>query len=271
MSQVLDTTGLKYLWNKIVGSFVTNEQAANLVSGELSGNQVTLNYYTGERFAYVPTVNYHDSTKQDLLTAGDNITIKNNVISSTASGGTTYTAGSNIAISSSNVISATNTTYSAGTGLALSGTTFKSNPSYMMARGANTQASIGSTPTKVPLTIYVLKNGTDFTLTGGAIKCNFTGIVRACGSVYINAKDSDAYAVGCYIKTGTSSAAATNEINAATSAVVATASDTIINVSPILMSVTSSTYVGLFGRALSDTALCDSSNCATYLLLERVL
>lgn len=36
---------------------------------------------------------------------------------------TTYTAGTNVAISSSNVISATDTTYSAGTGLSLSGTT----------------------------------------------------------------------------------------------------------------------------------------------------
>lgn len=38
------------------------------------------------------------ATKQNTLTAGANITIENNVISSTASGGTTYTAGDNIDI-----------------------------------------------------------------------------------------------------------------------------------------------------------------------------
>lgn len=51
--------------------------------------------------------------KQDTLTAGDNITISNNTISATD---TTYTAGTNVSISSENVISATDTTYSAFTG-----------------------------------------------------------------------------------------------------------------------------------------------------------
>lgn len=44
-------------------------------------------------------------------TAGDNITIENDVISATD---TTYTAGTNITIDSNNVISATGTTYTAG-------------------------------------------------------------------------------------------------------------------------------------------------------------
>ena len=58
---------------------------------------------------------------QEKLTAGDNITISDNVISAT---NTTYTAGANVQISNENVISATDTTYTAGTGLNLSGTEF---------------------------------------------------------------------------------------------------------------------------------------------------
>lgn len=84
-------------------------------------------------------------SKQDILTAGDNIDITNNVISATD---TTYTAGSgldltgtefsvdtttiqpkltagnNIAIDANNEISATDTTYTAGSGLDLTGTEF---------------------------------------------------------------------------------------------------------------------------------------------------
>ena len=62
-----------------------------------------------------------ETTKQNLLTAGTNITINGDEISATG-GGTTYTAGSNISISESNVISATdtNTEYTAGTNVSIS-------------------------------------------------------------------------------------------------------------------------------------------------------
>ena len=56
--------------------------------------------------------------KQDTLTAGTNVQISSgNVISATD---TTYTAGTNVQISSGNVISATDTTYSAGTNITIS-------------------------------------------------------------------------------------------------------------------------------------------------------
>lgn len=55
--------------------------------------------------------------KQDTLTAGTNVQISSgNVISATD---TTYTAGSNVQISASNEISATDTTYSAGTNITI--------------------------------------------------------------------------------------------------------------------------------------------------------
>ncbi len=62
-----------------------------------------------------------ETTKQNVLTAGTNITINGDEISATG-GGTTYTAGSNISISESNVISATdtNTEYTAGTNVSIS-------------------------------------------------------------------------------------------------------------------------------------------------------
>lgn len=53
---------------------------------------------------------------QPALTAGDNITISDGVISATD---TKYTAGSNVSISDQNVISATDTTYTAGTGISI--------------------------------------------------------------------------------------------------------------------------------------------------------
>lgn len=110
--------------------------------------------------------------KQDTLTAGNNISIANNVISATD---TTYTAGSgldltgtefsvdtstiqskltagnNISISG-DVISATDTTYTAGTGLDLTGTEFSID---------DTVALKSELPTVNNATLTVQKNGTD--------------------------------------------------------------------------------------------------------------
>ena len=66
-------------------------------------------------------------------TAGENITIENNVISATD---TTYTAGTNVSISSDNVISATDTTYTAGTGIEIENGVIK-----------NTQDEVTANPT----------------------------------------------------------------------------------------------------------------------------
>lgn len=69
----------------------------------------------------IVTVHTQLAKKQDVLTAGDNISISDsNVISATD---TKYTAGDNISISDSNVISATGAGVTAGTGLSLSGST----------------------------------------------------------------------------------------------------------------------------------------------------
>jgi hypothetical protein len=86
------------------------------INGDVSGNTANFNTITSDDYMMTGTqstdVNsltrkdYVDSqvaTKQNILTEGTNITIANNVISSTD---TTYTAGANIAISATNVISA---------------------------------------------------------------------------------------------------------------------------------------------------------------------
>ena len=65
-----------------------------------------------------------DDAKQDKLTAGQNITIENDVINAKD---TTYTAGRNITIEN-NVISAKGDDYYAGDGLTLTGTTFAIDP-----------------------------------------------------------------------------------------------------------------------------------------------
>lgn len=56
-----------------------------------------------------------DQNKQDVLTAGNNISISTNSVISAVD--TTYTAGNNVSISSDNVISATDTVYGAGDGI----------------------------------------------------------------------------------------------------------------------------------------------------------
>lgn len=74
----------------------------------------------------IDLTNYYDKSeidtkladKQNVLTAGTNISIsEENIISAT--GGTEYTAGNNIQISEQNVISATDTVYTAGTGITI--------------------------------------------------------------------------------------------------------------------------------------------------------
>ena len=67
-----------------------------------------------------------NQNKQDSLTAGNNISIVNDVISAVD---TTYSAGNNVSISSENVISANDTTYGAGAGLSLTGNVFSVDPS----------------------------------------------------------------------------------------------------------------------------------------------
>lgn len=70
------------------------------------------------------------ATKQDTLTAGENIQINGNVISATD---TTYTAGENIQINNG-VISSTGGNYTAGNGLILSGTEFSADTAVLATR-----------------------------------------------------------------------------------------------------------------------------------------
>ena len=63
------------------------------------------------------TISVDTNTIQSKLTAGDNITISDDTIAATD---TTYTAGTNVSISDTNVISATDTTYTAGTNVSIS-------------------------------------------------------------------------------------------------------------------------------------------------------
>ena len=77
--------------------------------GTLQGNINTLSGRVGTAETDITNLQGAVAGKQDTLTAGENITIENNVISS--AGGATYTAGDNITIEN-DVISAVDTTYS---------------------------------------------------------------------------------------------------------------------------------------------------------------
>lgn len=113
------------------------------------------------------------ATKQDVLTAGDNVSITNNVISATD---TTYTAGANVSISSSNVISATDTTYSAGSGITLTGTTFSADKTVMQEKltaGSNVQINNN------------VISATDTTYTAGTnVSINSSNVISATDTTY---------------------------------------------------------------------------------------
>jgi len=97
---------------------------------------------------------------QGALTAGNNITIEDGVISATD---TTYTAGANVSISNQNVISATDTTYSAGAGLNLNGTEFSVDTNTIQSKlsaGSNITIS-GNTISATDTTYNVFNTTTD--------------------------------------------------------------------------------------------------------------
>ena len=87
----------------------------------LEGYGITDAYTKSEVNNLIPTLegmateeyvnNYHDATKQDKLIAGKNITIENNVISASGSGGSgeVYTAGDGLTLSQDNVFSVNET------------------------------------------------------------------------------------------------------------------------------------------------------------------
>ena len=87
----------------------------------LEGYGITDAYTKSEVNDLIPTLegmateeyvnNYHDATKQDKLIAGKNITIENNVISASGSGGSgeVYTAGDGLTLSQDNVFSVNET------------------------------------------------------------------------------------------------------------------------------------------------------------------
>lgn len=100
--------------------------------------------------------------KQDKLTAGDNIKIKNNVISATD---TTYSAGTNVTISG-NVISAKDTKYTAGDNVTISSDNVISATDTKYTAGSNVQISsagvISATDTKYTA-------GTNISIVNGVI------------------------------------------------------------------------------------------------------
>lgn len=84
--------------SKIVGDLPGGGSKADVDASNLSSTNIT----AWQEKLKIDTLDALVNTKQDKLTAGSNITITNNTISST---GTKYTAGTNISISDTNAIS----------------------------------------------------------------------------------------------------------------------------------------------------------------------
>ena len=101
--------------------------------------------------------------KQAQLTAGSNININSsNVISATD---TTYTAGDNVSISAGNVISATDTTYTAGDGISIDeGVITNTDPGITYTAGSGISISEGEITNTAPAITYTA--GTNVSISG---------------------------------------------------------------------------------------------------------
>ena len=161
-----------------------------------------------------------ESEKQDKLTAGDNITITDNVISAvdtTYTAGdninitdnvisavdTTYTAGDNITITD-NVISAVDTTYTAGEDLLLSGTEFSVNWDIKNINITKEAAGISSTGYLYnknfgKLVIATINFGTNANI-NGATKL-FSGLPKPSSRVVFGLFGNDNKSYRAYVNT----------------------------------------------------------------------
>lgn len=108
---------------------------------------------------------------QAQLTSGTGINISGNEISCTVSPGPTYTAGSNVSISSGNVISATDTTYTAGANISINGNNVISATDTTYTAGDNVSISSGNVISATDTTYNVFSTSAD----GLVPKANNTG------------------------------------------------------------------------------------------------
>lgn len=100
---------------------------------------------------------------------------------------TTYTAGTNVSISSENVISATDTTYTAGYGLDLTGTEFSVDPTIIqdtLVAGDNITIEDESGATVISATDTTYSAGTGIDITNNVISATSTGptVVQTTGT-----------------------------------------------------------------------------------------
>lgn len=110
-----------YSWEQAPASQVQSDwaEADSSAASYIENKPVPKALVAGTNVSISETVNSLtiSATGGTNYTAGQNITIQNNVISATD---TTYTAGANINIDANNEISATDTTYTAGEGISIS-------------------------------------------------------------------------------------------------------------------------------------------------------
>lgn len=129
---------------------------------------------------------------QEALTAGGNITIDGNVISSTD---TTYTAGENVQINSSNVISATDTKYTAGSNVQINSNNVISATDTTYTAGSNVQINgnnvISATDTtysagtNVQIDSNNVISATDTTYTAGTnVQISNSNVISATDTTY---------------------------------------------------------------------------------------
>lgn len=122
------------------------------------------------------------------------------------------------------------------------------------ARGSASSLSLSAgTITNITLNTWITRTDTQFTFSGGGIKCPYDGVVMISGSVYVPL-GSDSYTGGCYIKKGTteiSSQYITGIIGGVAAA-------------PVIISVSAGDIIYLCARR-SNAGTCMPSNAATHL------
>lgn len=198
------------------------------------------------------------SSTQSKLAAGEGIAIDGNTISSDVPY-TVYDEGNGtmeveyddavLAVSARNI-------YASG---AMSG-------AWIQAAGSGTVSASSGVITMVSLTNSI-SGGKGLSISGGGVKVETAGRYRISASVYI-APSSTAYAVGCYVKSGSTWASSSELLSRLQQD--SNQSWGGMDCGPKIVSLSAGTIVYLAGRCIGGSGTLYSGNAATWLLIERV-
>lgn len=159
------------------GQTVTIPDENTTYTLSISGTTLTLTPSTGS--AQSVTLPGGETYRLSKSGSNINLTADGTTVSTVTDDDTKYTAGSNIQINASNVISATDTTYTAGSGLSLSGTQFSAKTGYTTS-GNNRAVQADANGN-----LYVTQKDDDTTYTAGSnVQISSSNVISATDTTY---------------------------------------------------------------------------------------